>query len=74
MLSLPITVFSADDDEESAGGIEEVIVTAERRAASIQDTATFNHRHLIASLIDSLNLRNQEDLAKLYSCNYYSTI
>ena len=35
---LPITVFSADE-EESVGGIEEVIVTAERRASSIQDTA-----------------------------------
>ena len=57
---LPITVFSADE-EESAGGIEEVIVTAERRAASIQDTA-ISITAFDSSLIDSLNLRNQEDL------------
>jgi outer membrane cobalamin receptor len=35
---LPFSVFAADEDEVQ-GGIEEVIVTAERRAASIQDTA-----------------------------------
>ena len=57
---LPITVFSADEDE-SAGGIEEVIVTAERKAASIQDTA-ISITAFDSSLIDSLNLRNQEDL------------
>jgi outer membrane receptor protein involved in Fe transport len=57
---LPISVFSADEDE-SAGGIEEVIVTAERRAASIQDTA-ISITAFDSSLIDSLNLRNQEDL------------
>ena len=55
-----IPVFSADDDE-SAGGIEEVIVTAERRAASIQDTA-ISITAFDSSLIEGLNLRNQEDL------------
>ena len=53
-------VFSADEDE-SAGGIEEVIVTAERRAASIQDTA-ISITAFDSSLIEGLNLRNQEDL------------
>ena len=33
---LPFLTFS---DEEERGGIEEVIVTAERQASSIQDTA-----------------------------------
>jgi outer membrane receptor protein involved in Fe transport len=57
-LSFPI--FSADDDEER-GGIEEVIVTAEKRAASIQDTA-LSITAFDSSLIEGLNLRNQEDL------------
>ena len=57
-LSFPI--FSADDDEDR-GGIEEVIVTAEKRAASIQDTA-LSITAFDSSLIEGLNLRNQEDL------------
>ena len=50
--------FSADDE---AGGIEEVIVTAERQASSIQDTA-LSITAFDSTLIEALNLRNQEDL------------
>ncbi len=56
-LSLP--VFTADDEESF--GIEEVIVTAEKREASIQDTA-ISITAFDESLIEGLNLRNQEDL------------
>ena len=50
-------VFSEDED----GGIEEVIVTAERQASSIQDTA-LSITAFDENLIEDLNLRNQEDL------------
>jgi outer membrane receptor protein involved in Fe transport len=53
-------IFSAEGDEVSTG-IDEVIVTAERRAASIQDTA-ISITAFDSSLIEGLNLRNQEDL------------
>ncbi|SVD32459.1 uncharacterized protein METZ01_LOCUS385313, partial [marine metagenome] len=52
-------VFSAEEDEYE--GIEEVIVTAEKREASIQDTA-ISITAFDESLIEGLNLRNQEDL------------
>ncbi|HJL96406.1 MAG TPA: TonB-dependent receptor [SAR86 cluster bacterium] len=51
-------IFAADED---SGGIDEVIVTAEKRAASIQDTA-ISITAFDESLIEGLNLRNQEDL------------
>ena len=54
----PLFVFSAD---EETGGIEEVIVTAERQASSIQDTA-ISITAFDSTLIETLNLRNQEDL------------
>tara|TARA_Y100001970_G_scaffold81737_1_gene103533 strand:- start:11333 stop:14212 length:2880 start_codon:yes stop_codon:yes gene_type:complete len=54
----PLILFSEDEDR---GGIEEVIVTAEKRAASIQDTA-ISITAFDESLIEDLNLRNQEDL------------
>ena len=47
--------------DRDRGGIEEVIVTAEKRAASIQDTA-LSITAFDSSLIEGLNLRNQEDL------------
>ena len=53
----PFFAFSEDD----AGGIEEVIVTAERQASSIQDTA-ISITAFDSTLIEALNLRNQEDL------------
>ena len=53
----PFLFFS----EEETGGIEEVIVTAERQASSIQDTA-LSITAFDSTLIESLNLRNQEDL------------
>ena len=56
-----LPVFSADEDEGARGAIEEVIVTAERREASIMDTA-ISITAFDESLIETLNLRNQEDL------------
>jgi len=56
---VPFFALSADDEER--GGIEEVIVTAERQASSIQDTA-ISITAFDENLIDDLNLRNQEDL------------
>ena len=53
----PFLFFSEDEK----GGIEEVIVTAERQASSIQDTA-LSITAFDSTLIESLNLRNQEDL------------
>ena len=55
-----LPVFSADEDESSLA-VEEVIVTAERREASIMDTA-ISITAFDESLIETLNLRNQEDL------------
>lgn len=54
----PLFYLSADEEK---GGIEEVIVTAERQASSIQDTA-ISITAFDSTLIESLNLRNQEDL------------
>ena len=54
----PFFIFSADEDK---GGIEEVIVTAERQASSIQDTA-LSITAFDSTLIEALNIRNQEDL------------
>ena len=60
--SLTLPIFSAEDGEgEAREGIEEVIVTAEKREASIQDTA-ISITAFDESLIEGLNLRNQEDL------------
>ena len=56
---LVFPVVSAEEDEFQ--GIEEVIVTAEKRTASIQDTA-ISITAFDESLIEGLNLRNQEDL------------
>jgi len=55
-----LPAFSADEDESSLA-VEEVIVTAERREASIMDTA-ISITAFDESLIETLNLRNQEDL------------
>ena len=57
--SFVFPIFSEEEDEYS--GIEEVIVTAEKREASIQDTA-ISITAFDESLIEGLNLRNQEDL------------
>ena len=38
-ISFTLTAFFAFSADENKGGIEEVIVTAERQASSIQDTA-----------------------------------
>ena len=56
-----LPAFSADEDESSLA-VEEVIVTAERREASIMDTA-ISITAFDESLIETLNLRNQEDLS-----------
>ena len=60
-LSFALTPFFMFSDEEEKGGIEEVIVTAERQASSIQDTA-ISITAFDSTLIEALNLRNQEDL------------
>lgn len=56
---LVFPLFSQEEEEYE--GIEEVIVTAEKREASIMDTA-ISITAFDESLIESLNLRNQEDL------------
>ena len=56
-----LTPFFMFSDEENTGGIEEVIVTAERQASSIQDTA-ISITAFDSTLIEALNLRNEEDL------------
>ena len=50
---IPLLAFS---DDEERGGIEEVIVTAERQASSIQDTA-ISITAFDSTLIEALNLR-----------------
>ena len=60
-ISLTLIPFLALSDDEERGGIEEVIVTAERQASSIQDTA-ISITAFDDTLIEALNLRNQEDL------------
>ena len=54
----PAVVFAQDDDVRR---IEEVIVTAERREASIQDTS-ISITALTAEFLDDFGIRNQEDL------------
>jgi outer membrane receptor protein involved in Fe transport len=60
-ISFTLTAFFAFSADEDKGGIEEVIVTAERQASSIQDTA-LSITAFDSTLIEALNLRNQEDL------------
>ena len=60
-ISCALTPFLVFSDDENTGGIEEVIVTAERQASSIQDTA-ISITAFDSTLIEALNLRNQEDL------------
>jgi outer membrane receptor protein involved in Fe transport len=60
-ISFTLTAFFAFSADENKGGIEEVIVTAERQASSIQDTA-LSITAFDSTLIEALNLRNQEDL------------
>ena len=60
-ISFTLSPFFLFSDDEDRGGIEEVIVTAERQASSIQDTA-ISITAFDSTLIEALNLRNQEDL------------
>ena len=60
-ISVTLMPFLTLSDDEERGGIEEVIVTAERQASSIQDTA-ISITAFDSTLIEALNLRNQEDL------------
>ena len=57
-ISFTLIPFLALSDDEERGGIEEVIVTAERQASSIQDTA-ISITAFDSTLIEALNLRNQ---------------
>ena len=70
-ITFAITPFLAFSEEEK-GGIEEVIVTAERQASSIQDTA-ISITAFDSTLIESLNLRNQEDLQNYIPCLLYTS-
>ncbi len=54
----PLAVFAQDDGNRQ---IEEVIVTAERREASIQDTS-ISITAFTAEAIEDFGIRNQEDL------------
>ncbi len=54
----PLTLFAQEDTERR---IEEVIVTAERREASIQDTS-ISITALTAESLEDFGIRNQEDL------------
>ncbi len=54
----PLAVFAQDDGVRQ---IEEVMVTAERREASIQDTS-ISITALTAESLDDFGIRNQEDL------------
>ena len=59
-LVLPFTLQPAEAAEERRR-IEEVLVTAERREASIQDTS-ISITALSADFLDNFGIRNQEDL------------
>lgn len=59
LVSLPPVAASAQ--ESAARRIEEVIVTAERREASIQDTS-ISITAFTAEFLDDFGIRNQEDL------------
>ena len=59
--SLPSPLVFAQEDEETERSIEEVIVTAERREASIQDTS-ISITAFTGENIEQFGLRNQEDL------------
>jgi len=60
-LVLPYAAPPADAAEEPRRRIEEVIVTAERREASIQDTS-ISITAFTAEFLDDFGIRNQEDL------------
>ncbi|MXZ33154.1 MAG: TonB-dependent receptor, partial [Gammaproteobacteria bacterium] len=55
----PLAAFAQDDDDPRQ--IEEVIVTAERREASIQDTS-ISITAFTAETLEDFGIRNQEDL------------
>jgi outer membrane receptor protein involved in Fe transport len=62
VLILPLYPAPADAEEARSGRrIEEVIVTAERREASIQDTS-ISITAFTAEFLDDFGIRNQEDL------------
>lgn len=58
---LPLYPAPADAQEAQGRRIEEVIVTAERREASIQDTS-ISITAFTAEFLDDFGIRNQEDL------------
>ena len=58
----PSLVIAQEDEEDGPGrAIEEVIVTAERREASVQDTS-ISITALTAENLEDFGIRNQEDL------------
>ncbi|MEQ8858881.1 MAG: TonB-dependent receptor [Pseudomonadales bacterium] len=60
-LILPFYSLPVDAQEATGRRIEEVIVTAERREASIQDTS-ISITAFTAEFLDDFGIRNQEDL------------
>ncbi|MCY4215059.1 MAG: TonB-dependent receptor [Gammaproteobacteria bacterium] len=66
LLCAPLAAFGQDADEEGEGQrtgrqIEEVVVTAERRESTVQDTA-ISITAFTGEFIEDFGLRNQEDL------------
>ena len=66
LLLAPVAVFAQDADEDGEGQrtgrqIEEVVVTAERRESTVQDTA-ISITAFTGEFIEDFGLRNQEDL------------
>ena len=71
-LTFALTPFLVFSDDENTGGIEEVIVTAERQASSIQDTA-ISITAFDSTLIEALT-KKPGRFTELYSCYNYSTL
>ena len=66
LLLAPVAVFAQEADEDGEGQrtgrqIEEVVVTAERRESTVQDTA-ISITAFTGEFIEDFGLRNQEDL------------
>ena len=57
----PALVIAQEQEDEPGRGIEEVIVTAERREASVQDTS-ISITALTGENLEDFGIRNQEDL------------
>ena len=61
-LAAPLTSVQAQDEDEKASGVEEIVVTAQRRAESIQDVP-IAVTAFSAESIDQMQIENFSDLA-----------